>query len=72
MSPKKEYTLIGSGTTSAWAKLMEIYHLDGFEAAWLAYRRMKGGSNSTSAKLLSSDGYALQDANGNYLIPKEG
>lgn len=29
----------------SWAKLMEIYHLDGFEAAWLAYKRMKGGGS---------------------------
>lgn len=28
-----------------WAKLMDIYHLDGFEAAWIAYKRMKGGGS---------------------------
>lgn len=28
-----------------WAKLMQIYHLEGFEMAWLAYNRMKGGGS---------------------------
>lgn len=51
-------------------KLMEIYHMDGFEAAWLAYKRMKNSSTPTPEPVLPEDFTRLEylESDGNQYI----
>lgn len=49
------------------SELIFLLNTLGIEGAYKHIKQMKGGG----AKLVSADGYALQDKNGNYLITEE-
>ncbi len=68
------YYPVATGGKIKWAKLMQIYHLEGFEMAWLAYRRMMGGQQSEVIATLTDGVLYIENApatlNGNTLEVK--